>query len=79
MNDEQSTVETKNLTVTGSDGSLNAADILKQIKVPYEYRNKPAQAAKYQMEQLRLKVSFISYFYDLASGSTPLSSLLIIE
>lgn len=55
LNDEQSTVETKNLTVTGSDGSLNAADILKQIKVPYEYRNKPAQAAKYQMEQLRLK------------------------
>jgi len=44
------------LSVNEQEGSLNIADMLKTIHVPPEIRFKPAEAAKYQMDQLRLKV-----------------------
>ena len=37
-------------------GPLNVAEILRSIQIPPELRLKPEEAAKYQMEQLRIKV-----------------------
>lgn len=47
-------------TVSATDPTntnLNAAEMLRSIEIPKELRFKPQEAAKYQMEMLRKKVS----------------------
>ena len=39
------------------DGTPNVQEIMKSIRVPPELKYKPKEAQKYQMEQLKIKVS----------------------
>ena len=50
-------MEVKAANNDSAEAGLSIVDMLKQIEVPRELRSRPKEAAKFQMEQLRLKVN----------------------
>jgi hypothetical protein len=53
LNSNSNSIETKK---DPSPSSVNVNDILKNIEIPIDLKRNPAEASKYQMEQLRKKV-----------------------